>query len=58
MGRRNTHATELLHADLNLGQAVVVLELRELSHIASRSLGDCTDQSRREDPIFFLRYVL
>jgi hypothetical protein len=36
VGRRYTRATELLYADLNLRQAVVVLELRVFGHIDSR----------------------
>ena len=39
MGRRYTRAIELLHADLNLRQAVVVLELRVFGHIDSRIFG-------------------
>ena len=39
MGRSYTRAIELLHADLNLRQAAVVLELRVFGHIDSRIFG-------------------
>ena len=38
-GRRYTRALELLHADLNLRQATVILELRVFGHIDSRIFG-------------------
>ena len=39
MGRSDTRAFELLHADLNLSHAAVVLELRVFGHIDSRIFG-------------------
>ena len=39
VGRRYARALELLHADLNLRHAAVVLELRVFGHIDSRIFG-------------------
>ena len=39
MGRSYTLAIEILHADLNLRQAAVVLELRVFGHFDSRIFG-------------------
>ena len=39
MGRSYTRASELLDADLNLRQAVIVLELQGNGHFASRIIG-------------------
>ena len=39
VGHRDTCALELLHADLNLRQATVILELRVFGHVYSRNFG-------------------
>ena len=54
MGRRYTCAIELLHADLNLRQAAVVLELRVFAHIGSRIFGLHRSEwiSSEADPCF------
>ncbi len=39
MGHCYTRASEFLHADLNLRQAAIVLELRVIGHVTSRIFG-------------------
>jgi len=55
VGHRYTRASEFLHADLNLRQAAIVLELRVIGHVASRIFG--SHRSERDSIESNLRFA-